>query len=64
MKYNRDGTRIQVETAIEVIEARCAKVAYPNLSDVLGADWGWGYTYSSPEGYKVFAIQAAKILYA
>lgn len=63
MKYNRDGTRYQVETVIEAIEARCAKAAYPNLSDLLGADWGWGWTFSGPDGYKAFSIEHAKVLY-
>ena len=63
MKYNRDGTRYQVETVIEAIESRCAKASYPNLSDLLGSDWGFGFAYSGPEGYKAFAIERAKELY-
>lgn len=64
MKFNRDGTRYQVETVIEAIEARCAKAAYPNLCDLLGSDWGWGYTYPASTAYKAFAIERAKELYS
>ena len=65
MKYNRDGTLYQVETVIEAIEARCAKSAFPNLSDLLGSDWGLsedGY-WATPEAYKERAVTLAQQFY-
>lgn len=66
MKFNRDGTRYQLETVIEAIEARCAKSKYPNLSDLLGADWGFSKdsAYMTPQGYRLIAIERAREQYS
>ena len=64
MKFNRDGTLYQLETVLEAIDSRCAKDDFPNLSDLLGSDWGWN---DSPrfgaESYRQFAIERAKQIY-
>ena len=64
MKYNRDGTLYQVETVIEAIEARCARSEFPNLTDLLGSDWGWNASQRfGAESYRELAIERAKQIY-
>lgn len=67
MKYNRDGTLYQLDTVLEAIEARCAKSAFPNLSDLLGADWGWDagrLGHPTSDDYKAAAIARANRFYS
>ncbi len=65
MKYNRDGTLYQLDTVLEAIESRCAKRDFPDLSDLLGSDWGFGCAETfAPENYKSLARLRAQAIYA
>jgi len=61
MLTNPDGSRYALESVEEVINDRCDKQDFPNLSDVLGSDWSaaYGWRPLDPAGYRALALRAA-----
>ena len=56
--YNR---KLDAETAEMIIANRCLDQDYPNISDILGSDWGACYPMRqrTPEEYMKLAIDHA-----
>ena len=59
--YNTDGTLKSAETVAQIMHERFEESTVPNLSDVLGSDWGLNMILG--ESYEEAAFKMARRIY-